>query len=148
MAEFTPPVAGNSIVRPDQSGTNPTTTAVSTLTATETAASQANDMAIMMAEVRYSVGTASTWTNPSGYTLIADNTAASNNAMYSAYNLSPGAGALAAAGTLSASTNVTSFNVIIVTFNQEGVPVISPSGADTAGSIVSIGQALATTDNW
>ena len=130
LAEFT--AGPGAVITVNASGTA-VAGAVAQCSVTTGTAAAAGDLAVCAFTEHFSAGTAITWTDPSGFTLIgSDGGAGGGNHQYGAYNLSAAAGALTVPGKSNvASSLTTGWTGAVATFTTGG----SGGGGGTAGLV-------------
>src|SRR5262249_45717592 len=117
LAEFHTDVA-NATISVDSSGAG-TASAVTTCTAA--ASSLSGDLAVCSFLEHLGSNSAVTWTDPSGFTLLASLTASGSNQLYSAYNLSAGAGPTSVRARSSVAAGTNGWTGCTVTFTAVAV---------------------------
>lgn len=101
LAEYHTDVANPLVVL--DSGGNNTNAAGTSDAVTAGSSTAAGDLAVCGFMEHFSVATAVTWTDPSGFTVITSMTASNSNQAYAADELSAGAGTVAATGSTASS---------------------------------------------
>lgn len=117
LAEYHTTVANPLVVL--DSGGNATNAAGTADAITANANSSAGDLAVCAFLEHFAAGTAVVWTDPSGFTAIAEMTASNANQAYAADQLSASSGTLTATGTTASSG---AWSGVLAVFNVSSLP--------------------------